>query len=46
MQTNRVILLAVMICLVSAITVFLLNGCKVDPYARVYCFLKSDYQLE
>ena len=30
MQTNRVILLAVMICLVSAITVFLLNGCKVD----------------
>lgn len=30
MRTKRVILLAVMICLVSAITVFLLNGCKVD----------------
>lgn len=29
MRTKRVILLAVMI-LVSAITVFLLNGCKVD----------------
>ncbi|OIR60055.1 hypothetical protein BLL41_17650 [Bacillus sp. FMQ74] len=30
MRTKRVILLAVMICLVSAITVFLLNGRKVD----------------
>lgn len=30
MRTKRVILLAVMISLVSAITVFLLNGCKVD----------------
>ncbi|MHC3398761.1 hypothetical protein ACV1QZ_20420 [Bacillus subtilis] len=28
MRTKRVILLAVMICLVSAITVFLLNGGK------------------
>ncbi|MGG7221606.1 hypothetical protein ACQXR1_15075 [Bacillus sp. ATD] len=30
MRTKRVILLAVMISLVSAITVFLLNGRKVD----------------
>ncbi|CAI6322257.1 hypothetical protein [Bacillus subtilis] len=30
MRTKRVILLAVMISLVSAITVFLLNGCEVD----------------
>ncbi|MGQ5208963.1 hypothetical protein [Bacillus subtilis] len=30
MRTKRVIRLAVMISLVSAITVFLLNGCKVD----------------
>ncbi|MDQ1852561.1 MULTISPECIES: hypothetical protein [Bacillus] len=43
MRTKRVILLAVMISLVSAITVFLLNGRKVDWFDLIAtiigCFL-------